>query len=112
MRLLFFFPAEDGIRDDLVTGVQTCALPIWARRSQLWRWIRPARGRVGRFWGTGSGCRTMQWTAGSSSAAWPLAGSEEIGRASGRERWEARGVAVAVKKKDDSDGVRSGGKRH
>src|SRR5207244_6710725 len=22
--------AEDGIRDDLVTGVQTCALPIWS----------------------------------------------------------------------------------
>src|SRR5215216_6101498 len=27
-RLFFFFQAEDGIRDDLVTGVQTCALPI------------------------------------------------------------------------------------
>src|SRR3990170_6855800 len=27
----FFFQAEDGIRDDLVTGVQTCALPISAR---------------------------------------------------------------------------------
>src|SRR5258708_889973 len=26
----FFFQAEDGIRDDLVTGVQTCALPISA----------------------------------------------------------------------------------
>src|SRR5205823_9469623 len=26
--LLFFFQAEDGIRDKLVTGVQTCALPI------------------------------------------------------------------------------------
>src|SRR5438552_12777252 len=26
----FFFQAEDGIRDDLVTGVQTCALPIMA----------------------------------------------------------------------------------
>src|SRR5438552_18879432 len=26
--LFFFFQAEDGIRDDLVTGVQTCALPI------------------------------------------------------------------------------------
>src|SRR5438552_15476519 len=26
----FFFQAEDGIRDDLVTGVQTCALPILA----------------------------------------------------------------------------------
>src|SRR5258708_34634311 len=24
-----FFQAEDGIRDDLVTGVQTCALPIY-----------------------------------------------------------------------------------
>src|SRR5229473_1662194 len=29
--LFFFFQAEDGIRDKLVTGVQTCALPI------LWR---------------------------------------------------------------------------
>src|SRR5687767_15265533 len=26
--LAFFFQAEDGIRDKLVTGVQTCALPI------------------------------------------------------------------------------------
>src|SRR5690554_7784031 len=26
----FFFQAEDGIRDADVTGVQTCALPIWA----------------------------------------------------------------------------------
>src|SRR3989440_5413955 len=26
----FFFQAEDGIRDLIVTGVQTCALPIWA----------------------------------------------------------------------------------
>src|SRR5207244_5798028 len=34
--LFFFFQAEDGIRDDLVTGVQTCALPISAaqRREQ------------------------------------------------------------------------------
>src|SRR6266853_4168086 len=28
----FFFQAEDGIRDLTVTGVQTCALPIWPRR--------------------------------------------------------------------------------
>src|SRR2546425_12313798 len=27
----FFFQAEDGIRDKLVTGVQTCALPILDR---------------------------------------------------------------------------------
>ena len=27
--VVFFFQAEDGIRDRLVTGVQTCALPIY-----------------------------------------------------------------------------------
>src|SRR5207253_6897011 len=27
----FFFQAEDGIRDGHVTGVQTCALPIFRR---------------------------------------------------------------------------------
>src|SRR5438105_12392772 len=35
----FFFQAEDGIRDPLVTGVQTCALPI----SPLWAWSPPQR---------------------------------------------------------------------
>src|SRR5207244_7415392 len=30
--VIFFFQAEDGIRDDLVTGVQTCALPICKAR--------------------------------------------------------------------------------
>src|SRR5437667_6454151 len=29
MTAVFFFQAEDGIRDRDVTGVQTCALPIW-----------------------------------------------------------------------------------
>src|SRR5690554_6423470 len=29
--VFFFFQAEDGIRDADVTGVQTCALPIWTR---------------------------------------------------------------------------------
>src|SRR3712207_8089894 len=29
MVFFFFFQAEDGIRDIGVTGVQTCALPIW-----------------------------------------------------------------------------------
>src|SRR5207253_7935281 len=30
--LFFFFQAEDGIRDGHVTGVQTCALPIFLQR--------------------------------------------------------------------------------
>src|SRR2546429_6039522 len=38
--LIFFFQAEDGIRDVAVTGVQTCALPICARRTQ---WALRAR---------------------------------------------------------------------
>src|SRR2546426_8028706 len=29
LRYFFFFQAEDGIRDYKVTGVQTCALPIY-----------------------------------------------------------------------------------
>src|SRR6266536_496973 len=42
----FFFQAEDGIRDPLVTGVQTCALPISRRWGQsgrlacLWGWLK------------------------------------------------------------------------
>src|ERR1017187_9546519 len=35
VRLVFFFQAEDGIRDTSVTGVQTCALPIYARARQV-----------------------------------------------------------------------------
>src|SRR3712207_8172691 len=33
--LVFFFQAEDGIRDIGVTGVQTCALPIFERLTVL-----------------------------------------------------------------------------
>src|SRR5205807_6431475 len=34
----FFFQAEDGIRDYKVTGVQTCALPIFIARSAGGTW--------------------------------------------------------------------------
>src|SRR6266536_1304189 len=39
--VFFFFQAEDGIRDPLVTGVQTCALPITGRPAR-----RRGRGRT------------------------------------------------------------------
>src|SRR2546425_8571311 len=53
--IVFFFQAEDGIRDKLVTGVQTCALPIChkgesrrctSRRARAWcKWCsRDRRG--------------------------------------------------------------------
>src|SRR5690349_22851755 len=43
----FFFQAEDGIRDLYVTGVQTCALPIWAgdRAAGHWQDDRREAGR-------------------------------------------------------------------
>src|SRR5256884_2800690 len=40
----FFFQAEDGIRDVAVTGVQTCALPIYRVRAK----VIEARSRFGR----------------------------------------------------------------
>src|SRR5260221_13252245 len=52
---VFFFQAEDGIRDHCVTGVQTCALPIcnffsdWASLSFLTH-IPEARGIAPRFY--------------------------------------------------------------
>src|SRR5206468_6211155 len=37
----FFFQAEDGIRDLIVTGVQTCALPILTSRGQAFLPLGP-----------------------------------------------------------------------
>src|SRR2546421_3171478 len=38
--VFFFFQAEDGIRDLIVTGVQTCALPIFEAEKEGWAvWI-------------------------------------------------------------------------
>src|SRR3989454_3267260 len=42
--LFFFFQAEDGIRDYKVTGVHTCALPIYGGRDHR----APGRARPGR----------------------------------------------------------------
>src|SRR5256885_7720460 len=39
----FFFQAEDGIRDYKVTGVQTCALPIWDTNRLAQLALGPAR---------------------------------------------------------------------
>src|SRR2546421_6841972 len=42
----FFFQAEDGIRDLIVTGVQTCALPIYLcppRAERLAELVLPRR---------------------------------------------------------------------
>src|SRR5260370_492564 len=44
---VFFFQAEDGIRDSSVTGVQTCALPIWGPQElRCWGESTQARSRA------------------------------------------------------------------
>src|SRR5438552_15951029 len=83
---LFFFQAEDGIRDDLVTGVQTCALPI-----------------SGRY---GSGMNGAAARVGNSEiVTFRTAAPAEIGRASCRERVEvAEGAGAGKKKKTEDQG--------
>src|SRR5256885_9581980 len=67
---IFFFQAEDGIRDYKVTGVQTCALPISLKKPVRRRSIairpRERRGQVEASLRTGS--RTRIATTSSSKA--------------------------------------------
>src|SRR5215813_14239859 len=65
MILIFFFQAEDGIRDADVTGVQTCALPIY--RAQGAR-EPPGDGQAGGAGVTRTPRRARQWRAVSSES--------------------------------------------
>src|SRR5438132_13641085 len=71
---IFFFQAEDGIRDHCVTGVQTCALPIFSGRLFLG--------------GHSYGGRQASM----------LAAEQQIGRASWRERGSTSAHSAASKK--------------
>src|SRR2546429_8896090 len=92
--LFFFFQAEDGIRYVAVTGVQTCALPIWIRPP-----VRPV-GLADVSPGVpprGPGRRGAVRQRGEQPAR--LAGRLQIGRASGRGRGEISGGGGSLKKK-------------
>src|SRR5207244_9385657 len=85
--VVFFFQAEDGIRDDLVTGVQTCALPIYVCILDLLSWPFPILGvtiSVGDFDGGPWHARVLTIVGGGRDA-WSV-WRREIGRASCRER--------------------------
>src|SRR5438552_3472521 len=71
----FFFQAEDGIRDDLVTGVQTCALPISTSPGSAG--MSPARARC---------CARAMAALTSGRPRRRSAETIQIGRASCRER--------------------------
>src|SRR5688500_19684747 len=85
--VFFFFQAEDGIRYYKVTGVQTCALPIWAaQRAEL----SMMTGRLVTFsnnWTTGTS-RHGNTTDSRNFPRWlsTKPGKLKIGRASCRER--------------------------
>src|SRR5688500_19876768 len=98
--LFFFFQAEDGIRDYKVTGVQTCALPIFTGG------VPASETRAA---GSDSGFqpnrRLTASPASTSAAARRPGGAErkraigapmQIGRASCRGRGCEAGVAVAL----------------
>src|SRR5256886_276284 len=56
----FFFQAEDGIRDLTVTGVQTCALPIFFARLDRLKLIEWGKGERARL----RVAKDFQWRAG------------------------------------------------
>src|SRR6266704_1925928 len=82
---IFFFQAEDGLRDRNVTGVQTCALPIssptaasgertdpgGANAAGIWVSLRSAAGSVAPA--SMSRVATVTPTPGPASARWPEA---------------------------------------
>src|SRR5256885_12578101 len=74
--IVFFFQAEDGIRDYKVTGVQTCALPI-SLRANL---IRVASDQVG--------ARTrFERELHAAVTIAPVGSEERRGGKEGRSRW-------------------------
>src|SRR5438093_3631589 len=104
--VLFFFQAEDGIRDWSVTGVQTCALPISGRAAGVGLHfldelrlepadhlrdpvLPPLRRRHTRL-----AARRLVGGRGDSRR-----GHGQIGRASCRERVDGTGVAAHVETK-------------
>src|SRR5699024_12144295 len=108
----FFFQAEDGIRDRNVTGVQTCALPIWEEITM--RKLKKAVSLMmtaamclsfAACGGSASSASSASSAAASSGAASQEAASE-IGRASCRERGESAVVGGALE--DEVGGVGGG----
>src|SRR5260370_30962767 len=106
--VIFFFQAEDGIRDSGVTGVQTCALPIYRRRgaSGLGRDVgktarhRDARGLAGKFLGG----RARNKTVGNQVALGRGVFLDQAEQARSEERrvgkgWRTRWAPYHLKKK-------------
>src|SRR3989475_4039903 len=112
--LVFFFQAEDGIRDLTVTGVQTCALPI--SKSALPQDLRTTVQRLSdgtlaarayceshlaRIRASEPGLRA--WIALDDERALRLAAARDAERAQGGHTGALHGVPVGVKDVFDTD---------
>src|SRR5207302_4842504 len=84
----FFFQAEDGIRDFHVTGVQTCALPIWIARQD----VEVRRGEISQ-----AQAQVQQATAG---GALVTQRAQELAVAEARAADAAAAVEVATVNRD------------
>src|SRR5260370_37509714 len=98
--MVFFFQAEDGIRDSSVTGVQTCALPIFGTMAALQFWIV-----LGELY-TVTQAKRIYNLVGTGTVLGGVAGAAPIGRAACRGRGEISGVAGSFKKKKREGGGR------
>src|SRR5438034_6489792 len=85
--LVFFFQAEDGIRDHCVTGVQTCALPILSCRQRTWPVARSTAIRVVALFAVRPRTRMAVSRPGEGNQPRAVT-KDKIGRASCRERVE------------------------
>src|SRR2546422_7524630 len=99
--LLFFFQAEDGIRDVAVTGVQTCALPISPPGPGAPPPLRCRAARAARSGGSGpprsSACRTTHRRTAPTRGTRPRAGAARTPRVTESDtpaRLAHRGAAV------------------
>src|SRR5690349_23824516 len=97
----FFFQAEDGIRDLYVTGVQTCALPIYStdcrRRDRRACQAGAARETPRRPVRARSSFACSLVRLADERARTNTSSSRQIGRASCRERVQTSVRAVCVK---------------
>src|SRR5437764_3671151 len=82
----FFFQAEDGIRDTSVTGVQTCALPIYALPIEEKSGVPFASEIPGVMHACGHDAHTAMLLGAAQLLHERRQGFAEIGRASCRER--------------------------
>src|SRR5207249_9269458 len=80
-----FFQAEDGIRDRNVTGVQTCALPIYRDENVP---LETEEARLSQQYQKLSGSLTVQFRGEEKTLAQMARYLEEVDRALRQEAWE------------------------